>query len=182
MFARGLCVFFSLVLVACGNNAVSSIQPTDPSLKETESLGSSIFKVTKKSCGSENLPVSKNERFQFENGVAAYVFELMADLTKSCNQALVFNRIIQQSSSTTLQSVQKYSETSNLVPQQKRTVCRTISGGEVLTDETTQYDGNVQLFEIDLEGDSGAIQWRGSPLCPGDILRFEVNKGANRTW
>jgi len=163
----------SLTLSACAKNERSGPSGTNPPPEiKAQNVDGSVWLVKGKSCGSQQQAVLGVERLQFDNGLFAHIFLVSDDQSKTCNEAQVFNRIIQQ---TGTQSA-TYNETAILSAQQKRTVCRDKSSSANVSDDTTTLSGPDENLAISITGNSGTADLTGSPFCQGRVLHFELNK------
>lgn len=129
-----------------------------------------VWKVVGKACNSQSQAIAGNEKFQFNNGMFAHIYLLSEDKNQVCNRADAYDRVIQSESD----SSELYSETSSLIPELQRTVCREKETGSVISDSTVAFSSSIQTLSISLKGNQGNATLTGSSLCASGALHFDL--------
>ncbi len=164
-----LCVV--LVCFACGKDKRDTLKPDTPR-SNTDFIDSSNWKVTKKSCGKQPQILLGMERFQFESGLAAHVFQQSQDQGQICNNVNIYNRVIREFR----QSDNTIVETSILSPQLKRIVCRDRASNKTVSDETHSLSGTELNLKLDVFENRGQIELTGSTDCQYSTFYFEIER------
>jgi hypothetical protein len=163
-----------VVLLGCQNssdNPSPNARPT-PKKEKIRQLDESLWTVTGKSCDNHSLALLGTERMQFGSGVLAYINRASADSISFCYQALVYNRVIQSFSTTP----KEHKESSIIMPQQLRKVCRKTSNNEVISDETVDAPGNSEQMQIRYDNRDAVVTISGNSQCPQGFLVFKLAK------
>lgn len=132
----------------------------------------SVWYATHKSCASQDVPVAGAEKIQFGSGMVALIFLVSQDAAQSCYQADVYGRTVPSGS----MSPTAYTEISTLSAQQRRTVCRRIPAGEIVSDVTVPFTAPLQELSIAATGDTATADIRGSTACTTGALHFDLEK------
>lgn len=169
--ARIFILFWFLLSLGCQKSQnPSENQPYSPPEGTTLKIDDTSWTVTAKTCDGQGRELWGTERFHFKSGLFAYIYKVSESDSEICHQALAYHRLIQSASA----SNQGQSEISTLIPQQKRTVCKSRATSQTLSDETLSATGSNEVLKIDFNKGLGQAQFKGATQCPQGILHFEL--------
>ncbi len=166
-------ILLVLIVVGCQNSTNSSNNfPQTPNREKHLTIEDTNWTINTKACNEQPKELLGSERLHFSEGLVTYIYKFSENETEVCYQALAYLRVIQSASFNEKQSL----EVSTLIPQQKRTVCKSKNRNETLSDETISVTGSNEILKIDFDELQANAEIKGTPHCPEGILRLKLTK------
>jgi hypothetical protein len=143
------------------------------SLTATAAQPAGAWLVVGKSCNGKSATVSQEEQVQLANGMYAFISRVSDSNSQYCVQIQASTRLTQSFN----QSDSGIEEAAVLTPFAVRTICKLKQDRSVISDQTTNIQGNEHLATIALKNDgTGVIEEEPSSICPSGKLRLELKK------